>query len=63
MTDDKPRKISRKKLFLMRSASTKANYSHGMGGLPRKQQKAAPITLPKMPWDNEENHDKAKDRN
>lgn len=56
-----PRKISRKKLALMRRASTVANYSHGMGGLPRKQQKAAPITLPKTPWDNEEHYDEAKD--
>ena len=60
MTDE-PRKPSRKKLLLMRRASTVTNYTHGMGGLPRKLHKAAPITLPKMPWDNEEHDDKAKD--
>ena len=56
MTDepDKPRKISKRKLRIMRSASTTANYSHGMGGLPRKQQKAAPITLPPVPWKSDE---------
>lgn len=46
--NDKPRKITRKKLALMRAASTQANYSHGMGGLTRKRPKK--ITLPPVPW-------------
>lgn len=40
-----------RKLTLMRSAKTKANYKVGMGGLPKSKGHAPkPITLPKMPW-------------
>jgi hypothetical protein len=35
------------KLRLMRSAKTRVNYSHGMGGLPRRKA-AKPVTLPKL---------------
>lgn len=35
------------KLRLMRSAKTRASYSHGMGGLPRKVKGATP-SLPRL---------------
>ena len=42
------------RLRLMRAANTKANYKYGMGGLPKGEgHKPRPITLPKMPWDEE----------
>jgi hypothetical protein len=38
----------------MRGAKTRANYRCGMGGLPKSGAYAPrPITLPKMPWDDE----------
>jgi hypothetical protein len=40
------------KIRIMRGAATRANYRFGMGGLEKSGgHRAAPITLPKMPWD------------
>lgn len=41
-----------KKISLLRSAKTKANYKVGMGGLPKSGAHAPKsVTLPKMPWE------------
>ena len=50
----KPRDVSdhelreREKLRMMRSASTRARYKFGMGGLARKVEPVKPVTLPKL---------------
>ena len=41
-----------RRVTLLRSAKTKANYKHGMGGLPKGDgHKPRPITLAPLPWD------------
>ena len=51
MTDEK---TQTRRLALMRLAKTSANAKHGMGGLPKgKGHKPKPVTLPKMPWNEE----------
>lgn len=49
---DKPRKISRKKLSIMRAAAalTRPNRYRD----PIKAKKPAPITLPATPWNKDE---------
>ncbi len=47
-------KRAKRRLTLMRSAKTSANAKHGMGGLPKGGcHKPKPVTLPRMPWDDD----------
>jgi len=45
-----------KKREIMRRAKTQAETTHGIGGRAKAAHHAEkPVTLPKMPWDDEEN--------
>ena len=42
----------KRRLALMRAASTATTTKHGIGGLPKSPGRSQkPVTLPKTPWD------------
>lgn len=43
----------RRKIALMRRADTEAGATHNIGGVKKRQERSKP-SLPRMPWDTEE---------